>query len=321
MRRRRAAGWLLPRAAAIALAAAPVARAGDGPLDFAAIGAWHQDRQAEALVAFRATCDRLEGQVWGPLCALAADVPADDASARAFFEIFFRPVPSVSAGASPALFTGYYEPILEGSLTRTARFAWPIYRRPPELRDGVVFLTRAAIDGGALSGRGLEIAWLESAEAVFNLQMQGSGRIRLQDGTVIRVGYAGRNGHGAPAGVLGVAAANPSYVFFRRIDRLPAASGPIGAMGRPLTPLRSIAVDPAHVTLGAPVWIETEGSTPLSRLMIAQDTGGAIKGAGRADIFFGMGGRAGQTAGRVRTGGRILVLLPIELALAPGEEP
>lgn len=321
-----------PRAPASALAAvlaatlaawAPVTRAGEdvpdfaGP-DFAGIAAWRDDGQAEALAAFRTTCDRLEEPAWRPLCALAADVPRDDASARAFFEIFFRPVPP---GAAPALFTGYYEPVLEGSLRRSPRFAWPIYRRPPELRDGTPYLTRAVIDGGALSGRGLEIAWLEDPNAVFNLQMQGSGRIRLEDGTIIRVGYAGRNGHGPGPGALGIAAINPSYVFFRRIDRLPPGAGPIGAMGRPLTPLRSIAVDPAHVPLGAPVWIETAGRTALNRLMVAQDTGGAIKGPQRADIFFGSGARAGKAAGTTREGGRMLVLLPIDLALAPREGP
>lgn len=315
---RRALSWLLPWAVAIALGPAPAARADDSLLDFAELPGWREDGQAGALAAFRTTCDRLDPAPWQSLCALAADVPKDDASARAFFEIFFRPVLS---GAAPALFTGYYEPVIEGSLMRTAHFAWPIYRRPPELRDGAPYLTRAVIDGGALSGRGLEIAWLAGPGAVFDLQMQGSGRIRLQDGSIIRVGYAGRNGHGAAPGTLGIAVLNPSYVFFRRIERLPSGSGPIGALGRPLAALRSIAVDPAHVALGAPVWIETGGRMPLSRLMVAQDTGGAIKGPHRADIFFGSGAQAGKAARTVRDSGRMLVLMPIDLALAAQDGP
>lgn len=329
--------------AALALMAT-LGEAGAEPLGFADLAGWDRDDHAEALAAFRETCDLIAGEAWGPLCRLARDVT----DARSFFEVFFRPV---VIGTPPALFTGYYEPELRGSRTRTARFAWPIYRRPPELSDTTPWFTRGEIEGGGiLAGRGLEIAWLEDPVEVFFLQVQGSGRIRLTDGSVIRVGYAGKNNqpyrsvgaelvrrgvyepHQVSAQVIrnwvrrnpaegeALLNHNPSYVFFREIPGLAPDRGPIGAMMRPVTALRSIAVDPAHVPLGAPVWIEKGGAFPLARLMVAQDTGGAIKGAQRADIFYGSGDRAGEMAGIVRDPGRLVTLLPIDIAdmLAPG---
>ena len=257
--------------------------------------------------------------------------------------MLFRPV---LIGDPPALFTGYYEPELNGSPTRTPRFTWPLYARPPELRDGVQYLSRAQIEGGALQGRGLEIAWLDDPVEAYFLQIQGSGRIRFADGRVIRLGYAGRNGHAYrsigqemlrrgthtldqlsaqeirswvrrnPGAGTDLLHANPSYVFFRRLPALKAEDGPIGAMGRSITTLRSLAIDPSFVPLGAPVWIEKEGRQPLRRLMIAQDTGGAIKGAQRADIFYGTGDAAGDAAGIVKDDGRMVVLLPIDRAFA-----
>ena len=161
-------------------------------LDFEALDGWRDDDHAEALVSFLNTCDLIDAPDWRPICAMAADVPQDDISARSFFELFFKPV---VVGEPPALFTGYFEPELEGSPTRSGRFQYPIYRRPPELRDGTVFHSRAAIDNGALAGRGLEIAWLDDPVDVYFLQIQGSGRIRMTDGTVVRLGYAGANGH------------------------------------------------------------------------------------------------------------------------------
>lgn len=310
-------------------------------LDFADLDRWAEDDHRAALAAFRQTCTLLDDPLWQPVCALAADAEETPAAARSFFELLFRPV---LIGEPPALFTGYYEPELDGSLTRTPRFAWPIYARPPELSDGVPFLSRAQIEAGALRGRGLELAWLDDPVEVYFLQVQGSGRIRLPDGRVMRVGYAGRNGHGyrsvgaelvrrgthrledvsaqeiksfvrlnPGAALLDV---NPSYIFFRRLPDLPPEKGPIGAMGRSITAMRSLAVDPAFVPLGAPVWIEKDGAAPLRRLMVAQDTGGAIKGAQRADIFFGTGAAAGDAAGTVKDGGRMVVLLPIDLAFA-----
>jgi membrane-bound lytic murein transglycosylase A len=325
----------------LALMGAPMARA--QVLDFESLQGWQDDGQAAALATFLVTCDQLKAPEWAPLCALAADVPGDDASVRAFFEMFFKPV---IVGTPPALFTGYYEPELKGSPVRTARYAWPIYRRPPELQEGAVWHSRAVIDSGILRGRGLEIAWIDDPVEVFFLQIQGSGRIRMTDGRMIRVGYAGKNGHpyrsvgqelvrrgimsldqvsaGAirawvranPGAGEDLLNANPSYVFFRKLADLSADKGPIGAMGRSITPLRSLAVDPDFTPLGAPVWIEKTGRAPMNRLMVAQDTGGAIKGAQRADIFYGFGDAAGDAAGDVKDGGRMVILLPIDRAFA-----
>lgn len=312
-------------------------------LDFGALDGWAADDHRGALLAFRETCDLLDGPDWGPICKLAAEAGESDAQARAFFELLFRPV---MIGSPPALFTGYYEPELLGSSVRTSRFAWPIYRRPPELQDGATYLSRRAIEDGALRGRGLELVWLEDPVEAFFLQVQGSGRIRLTDGRVMRVGFAAKNGHpyrsvgqelirrgthtpdqvsaqairswvrasgAAGAELLNT---NPSYVFFRKIDELAADKGPIGAMGRSIHGLRSVAVDPRFTPLGAPVWVEKDGAAPLRRLMVAQDTGGAIKGAQRADIFYGTGRAAGEAAGTVKDGGRLIVLVPIDRAYA-----
>ena len=312
-------------------------------LDFENLDGWEADDHRAALTTFLQTCDLLTAPDWVPLCRLAADANQTDASARAFFELFFRPV---MIGAPPALFTGYYEPELDGSPVRTPRFSWPIYRRPPELQDGQTFYDRATIENGALRGRGLELAWLEDPVDVYFLQVQGSGRIRMPDGRMMRVGYAGRNGfayrsvgqelirrgtHTAdqvsaqeirsyvrrmgPMG-LDLLNINPSYIFFRKLSDLPADKGPIGAMGRSITTLRSVAIDPSYTPLGAPVWIEKTGADPIRALMVAQDTGGAIKGPQRADIFYGTGMAAGDAAGTVKDGGRMILLLPIDRAYA-----
>lgn len=313
-------------------------------LDFADLSGWTADDHQQALRSFVETCDLIDGPEWGPLCTLAPAALDEHASAQQFFELFFRPV---MIGAPPALFTGYYEPELAGSTVRTPRFAYPIYRMPPELVPGAVWYSRAEIEErGLLRGRALEIAWLDDPVEVYFLMVQGSGRIRVPDGSILRVGYAGKNGQpyksigqelirrgthrmedvsaqeirswvrANPVAGAALLKENPSYVFFRKINDLPAAKGPIGAMTRSLTPLRSVAVDPDWTPLGAPVWIEIGGADPWRRLMIAQDMGGAITGAQRADIFYGTGADAGEAAGRIRDSGRMVVLLPIELAYA-----
>jgi membrane-bound lytic murein transglycosylase A len=316
-------------------------------LGFEQLEDWALDDHAAALSVFVQTCDLIDAPDWGPVCALARDVAPD--AGRSFFELFFRPV---LVGTPPALFTGYYEPELSGSPVRTPRFSEPLYRRPPEMADGVPWYSRMEIESaGHLQGRGLEIAWLEDPVDVYFLQVQGSGRIRMPDGHVIRVGYAGMNNQpyrsiGAELIRRGVFEAsqvsaaviqdwvnrfpdegrkllnhNPSYVFFRKITDLEPQDGPLGAMARSITPMRSIAVDPSFVPLGAPVWVEKNGAGPLRRLMIAQDTGGAIKGAQRADIFYGTGPEAGRAAGQIKDGGRMIVLVPIDLAYAMLSDP
>jgi membrane-bound lytic murein transglycosylase A len=218
---------------------------------------------------------------------------------------------------------------------------------PPEARGAASWLSRREIETtDALAGRGLEIAWVDDPVELFFLQVQGSGRIRLPDGRSLRVGYQGANGHQYrsvgtelvrrgifdahqvsaqviknwvrrnPIDGLELLRHNPSYVFFREIGDVPAHKGPLGAMNRSVTALRSVAVDPRFVPLGAPVWLEKAGETPMNRLMVAQDTGSAIKGAQRADIFFGTGDEAGRQAGRLRDDGRMYVLLPIQRAYA-----
>lgn len=309
-------------------------------LRFADLPGWQADDHLAALQSFLATCDQLTDPDWQPICRVAATATTSQAAARNFFELFFRPV---QVGTGPALFTGYYEPELNGSPVRNGKFAYPIYRRPPELQDGTQYFSRSQIEGGALRGRGLELAWLDDPVEVYFLQVQGSGRIRMPGGQVIRVGYAGANGFdyrsvgkemirrgtlteatASAQGIKDVIRAtgndsildhNPSYVFFRKLD-IPADQGPLGAMGRSITPLRSVAVDPNYTPLGAPVWVEKDGAHPLRQLMVAQDTGGAIKGAQRADIYFGTGDAAGDQAGTVKDGGRLIALLPVELAFA-----
>lgn len=309
-------------------------------LTFDDLDGWAADDHAAALSVFAETCDLIDNPEWPQLCAFAQKSP----DARGFFELFFRPV-LIKDGAEP-LFTGYFEPELHGSRHQTARYRYPVYRMPPDVVSGAPYLSRRDISEGALSGRGLEIAWVDDPVELFFLQVQGSGRIRLENGSVIRIGFAGHNGrnyrsigqelirrgiydaHQVSAKVIrnwvrrnpvegdALLNSNPSYVFFRELPRLPAEKGPIGAMHRSITTLRSIAIDPKFTPLGAPVWIEKAGKEPMKRLMIAQDTGSAIKGAQRADIFFGSGESAGDRAGKVRDTGRMIVLLPIQLAYA-----
>ncbi len=330
-------GWL---AAALALVLSTTMALADDPvqlLSFDDLDGWETDDHAAALAVFRNSCGALDGSDWQALCAVAETAP----DARTFFELFFRPV--LIGGENPALFTGYYEPELDGSRTRTSRFRFPVYRLPPEATGR--WLSRAQIEEShVLEGRGLEIAWVDDAVELFFLQIQGSGRIRLSNGSYIRVGYGGRNGHeyrsvgqelvrrgiyqshqvsaqviqvwvrNNPAAGRDLLHHNPSYVFFREVDIADPDLGPLGAMNLNITPNRTIAVDPEFTPLGAPVWIEKDGDGPIRRLMIAQDTGGAIRGAQRADIFFGFGDLAGDAAGVIRDPGRMMVLLPIERA-------
>ncbi|RKF13383.1 murein transglycosylase [Roseovarius spongiae] len=312
-------------------------------LDFDDLTGWEQDDHAAALRTFLVTCPDMKDPDWRALCALAQQKP----DAKAFFELFFRPM--LITEGKPALFTGYFEPELRGSLRPGGRYRYPLYREPPEARVSNPWLTRAQIEN-APEMRGYEIAWVDDPVELFFLQIQGSGRIRLPDGNVIRVGYGGNNGHeyrsvGAELVRRGVYSVhqvsaqviknwvrrnpeagrdllrhNPSYVFFRKLIGHADDLGPLGAMNRPVTPGRSIAVDPKFVTLGAPVWIDKGGKRPIRRLMIAQDTGSAIKGAQRADIFFGTGDKAGRDAGRLRDPGRMVVLMPIQRAYALATE-
>jgi membrane-bound lytic murein transglycosylase A len=338
---------LLALAAAAALAAGQAAASGPSytVLDFDELRGWQHDDQSRALEVFKETCPDMRDADWLSLCALATN----QKNARTFFELFFRPV-LIRDDAEP-LFTGYFEPELRGSPVPTPRYRYPLYRKPPDLRGQLYYTRRQIEEDGVLDGKGLEIAWIDDPVDVFFLHIQGSGRVRFENGDLLRVGYGGKNGHDYqsvgkflvqrgiyephqvsaqviqswvkrhPVEGAKLLRLNPSYVFFREVSQVPPHKGPLGAMNRSITALRSIAVDPAFVPLGAPVWIEKGGDTPMRRLMVAQDTGSAIKGAQRADIFFGTGKAAGLAAGRTRDSGRMVVLMPIRraYALAAGE--
>lgn len=310
-------------------------------MSFDQLEGWAEDDHAAALATFRNTCRDMKGPDWRSVCAFANSDP----DPRQFFELFFRPV-AINDGQD-ALFTGYFEPELDGDLYRSAQYRYPIYKMPNEaLNNRPWFTRRQILDGDVMSGRGLAIAYVDDPVELFFLQIQGSGRVRLPDGGYLRVGYRGANGHpyrsiGQELVRRGVYSAhqvsadviknwvrrnpeegrellfhNPSYVFFREVNKVPADKGPLGAMNRSVTTMRSIAVDPSFVRLGSPVWIEKDGEKPLRRLMIAQDTGSAIKGAQRADVFFGTGDAAGREAGKLRDPGRMVVLMPIQRAYA-----
>ncbi|WP_262386373.1 murein transglycosylase A [Roseobacter fucihabitans] len=314
-------------------------------LSFDDLEGWQADDHAAAFETFQNTCLDMDDPDWRAVCAYATSRP----DPKAFFELLFRPV--LIEDGDPMIFTGYFEPELTGSRVQTARFKYPIYAMPPEARDTKLWYSRRQIlEGSMMQDRGLEIAWVDDPVELFFLQIQGSGRVNLPDGEKLRVGYAGANGHGYrsigaelvrrgtydphqvsaeviknwvrrnPAEGRELLFHNASFVFFREVSEVPADKGPLGAMNRSVTPMRTIAVDPKHTPLGAPVWIEKAGQSPIRRLMIAQDTGSAIKGAQRADIFFGTGKEAGRAAGKLKDPGRMVVLLPIQRAYAMAPE-
>lgn len=290
---------------------------------------------------------------WRPLCGSSSLLaPGDDAAARQFFETNFVPLAVSDYNAQEGLFTGYFEIELNGSRRRHGRYQTPLYRKPADL-GAKPQPTRAEIENGALAGRDLELLWVDDPIDAFFLQIQGSGRVRLAGGGTVRVGYDGQNGQPyvpvgrllldrgvIPRDKLTMAAIrawmrqnpeagaalrreNPSYVFFREIH----GDGPVGAEGAVLTPERSLAVDRAFIALGTPIWLDAaERFVPadgLRRLLIAQDTGGAIKGPVRGDVFWGTGEGAGSRAGEMNATGRYFLLLPRAVAarLAPGQLP
>jgi membrane-bound lytic murein transglycosylase A len=352
-----AAGLLL-LLAACQTAAPPPDKLVLKPARFADLPNWPMDRHADLLPALLKSCgnhlkrppdQRLHDQLpgyrgdWSGPCALAPMLPpGDHAAARAFFETSFQPFQVLNNGQPEGLFTGYYEPELRGSLQCRAPYTVPLYRLPPELaaKDKPLFPDRAAIDQGALQGRGLELVCVDDAVDAFFLHIQGSGRVNLVEGGVMRVNVAGQNGHpyvaigremlkdgllepgkvsmqsirawlaANPAAAPGVMARNPSYIFFREVALAPE-DGPLGAEGVPLTPYRSLAVDRRFLAYGVPVWLDVD--SPIGRiewLVMAQDTGGAIRGPVRGDLFWGWGGQAADIAGRMAHKGRYWILLP-----------
>jgi len=341
------------------------------PVDWSSVEGWQADQIPQAWSAFLNSCRVLGTKAeWINVCAAAS---ASGAS-RLFFEANFTAYRIVQTDGvqrtDTGLITGYYEPLLRGARQRSAAFPVALYAPPddllaidlgdlyPELkgkrvrgrvrgRKVVPYYTRAEL-AGQPSLKGKELLWVDNAVDAFFLEVQGSGRVQLTDGTTVRLAYADQNGQ--PYRSIGrylvdqgqmtldqasaqeirrwVAAhpdrkqevlnANPSVVFFReeRIDD--PSQGPKGALGVPLTPGRSLAVDPNFVPLGAPVFLVTTQpgtDTPLRRLMIAQDTGGAIRGINRGDLFWGFGAAAGETAGKMKQQGSMWLLWPKGAAL------
>ena len=318
------------------------------PVRFDQLPGWATERPAEAIPPFLAGCARLDAAAHPRLPALCnqarAVPPGDDAAARAFFEQGFLPHLASADGTAQGLVTGYYEPEFRASRTRGGEYQTPLLRRPRGHVAGQMLPSRAQITRGALAWRGLELLWVADPVDAFFLHIQGSGRARLPDGSVVRVGYDGKNEQpyvpigrvlvdrgemklnevsmqsirawlkAHPGEAEAVMDQNPSFVFFREVGGLAPDQGPPGTQGVPLTPVRSVAVDRSHIPLGTPLWLDSNDpltpATPLRRLMMAQDTGGAIRGPTRADVFFGWGTEAEERAGRMRQPGSLYVLLP-----------
>ena len=337
---------------------------------------WGEDDLSAALPALLASCRALASQpkwpLWRAACAEAKTLPSGDSGAlRRFFEARFTPYQLTNPdGTQNGLVTGYYEPLLRGSRQRSATYSQAVLGVPPDLltieladvlpelkgmrlrgrlqgNKVVPYYARADINARQASYADRVLLWVDDAVELFFLQIQGSGRVKLPDGKLVRIGYADQNGHpyqpigrvlvergelkAEQASMQGIQAwarahpdkleelldSNPSYVFFREVQGN-GNEGPQGALGVALTPERSIAVDARHVPLGAPVFLATtkpNSSAPLRRLMLAQDTGGAIRGVVRADFFWGFGNEAGSQAGKMKQQGQMWVLLP------PGAAP
>jgi membrane-bound lytic murein transglycosylase A len=334
---------------------------------------WGEDDVSAAWPAFLQSCrvlvNKAQGTLWRPACDEAKGLDASDtASLRRFFESRFEPFLLTNPdGSTSGMVTGYYEPLLRGSRSHGKPYLQPVLGVPgdlltidlsdvlPDLKNMrlrgrlqgnkvVPYFSRAEIVEHEKKYADRVLLWVDDAVELFFLQIQGSGRVRLPDGGMVRIGYADQNGHpyqsigrllvergelaleqasmqgiqawarANPAKLNELLNANPSYVFFRELTTKGAENdGPPGALGVPLSAERSIAIDPRHVPLGAPVFLSTtQPNSPalLRRLVLAQDTGGAIRGVVRADFFWGFGAEAGAQAGRMKQSGQMWVLLP-----------
>ncbi|MCX7307501.1 MAG: MltA domain-containing protein [Afipia sp.] len=356
------------------------------PLSWSDVAGWSDDDPLPAFKTFRDSCKPIAAQIKPPIetkalgtslrdpCRIArGEDIADTAKAREFFEKHFVPLQISRIGEDAGFVTGYYEPVVEGSRTRSDLFQVPVYRRPSNLfvrgfsqastslpnkgdvfrkigrRKLVPYYDRAEIEDGAIAGRGLEVVWLKSQTDLLFIQIQGSARVRVEDGSVVRLNYEAHNGYGYtpvgrvlidrgiipkdqmsmqkireymeqdPDAAKELRRQNRSYVFFREVQ-LTDKDEAVGAQGIPLTAGRSIAVDKSLHVYGTPFFIsgnlpiESEkSSTPFRRLMVAQDTGSAIVGPARADIYFGAGVEAGKVAGRLKNPAQFAMLLPRSL--------
>lgn len=339
------------------------------PSTFAAMPGWQQDDVREAWPAFLNSCSVLiRKSEWNEVCSMAHMVDANDVSAiRNYFETFFTPYQTFNPdGSDQGLVTGYYEPLLHGARKRGGVYQTPLYKAPDDLLTVDLSAVYPELKGMRLRGRVVGnkvvpyysraelvqsnvltnkvLCWVDDPVAAFFLQVQGSGRVILDDTKeTVRVAYADQNGYPYKsigrylvangeltldqASAQGIKEwvtthptrqqellnANPSYVFFKEEKIADPTVGPKGALGVPLTPQRSIAVDAQFIPLGAPAFLATtlpSSETPLQRLVMAQDTGGAIKNAVRADYFWGFGDGAGENAGRMKQQGMLWILLP-----------
>lgn len=348
---------------------------------------WELGRQGEAVPALKQNCERFakwpddkaigpggiagEAGEWRHACKLIDGLdPTDHRAVRQFLETEFRTFRITWDGTDEGLFTGYYEPLLQGSRQRSDTFATPLLRRPddllivnldtfdPKLKGKrirgriekqrlVPYPDRAAIENSTPEPDGV-IAWVDDPIDAFFLHIQGSGRVRLEDGTMLRVGYAEQNGRkyvaigrelirngevarrdmsmqairawlkANPDKAQALMNTNPSYIFFHELK----GPGPLGSLGVPLTPGRSLAIDRRLLPLGVPFWLDTKApsadpdgpDTILRRLMVAEDTGGAIRGGLRGDVFWGHGRDAAEIAGRMKHQGRLTVFLPKDVS-------
>lgn len=356
------------------------------PLTWNAVTGWADDDPLPAFKTFRASCKPIAAQkspladskalgtsLREPCIAARTEDISDSAKAREFFERNFIPLQISRVGEDAGFVTGYYEPIVDGSRVQTDVYNVPVYRRPSNLfvrgysqanasmpnkgqvfrkigrRKLVPYYDRGEIEDGAIAGRGLEVVWLKSQTDLLFIQIQGSARIKLEDGTIVRINYDAHNGYPytpvgrvlierniipkdqmsmqkireymeqSPDAAKELRRQNRSYVFFREV-KLAADDEAVGAQGVPLTAGRSIAVDKSLHVYGTPFFIEGNlpietdvSNTPFRRLMIAQDTGSAIIGPARADIYFGAGADAGRVAGRLKNPARFVMLLPKNL--------
>ncbi|MDB5991554.1 MAG: mltA [Herbaspirillum sp.] len=337
---------------------------------FTDVPGWGQDDLRQAWPAFIASCSVLTTRAdWSAPCAVAQSVNAGDESAvRSFFENYFAPYRVINPdGSDDGLITGYYEPLLQGARKRGGRYQTALHRVPPDMllvdlssvypelksmrlrgrqvgSKVVPYYNRAELSHQPSILAGQELVWVDDAVDAFFLQVQGSGRVHLNDtNETVRLVYADQNGYpyksigrylvdkgelrldqASAQGIKGWLAANPgrqqellntnpSYVFFREEKLLDPSVGPKGALGVALTPQRSIAIDPQAIPLGVPVFLSTtqpNSESNLRQLVMAQDAGGAIKGAVRADYFWGFGSDAGEQAGRMKQRLQMWVLLP-----------
>ena len=316
-----------------------------------ALPGWQDDDLSQAWPAWLKSCDALRkrsGEVnWRQVCAQAVSISSRDTqSIRRYFESNFQTYEvRNSSGSDTGLITGYYEPVMNGSLTRTSTFTVPLYAYPNAWKKSRPNPgpTRAELmSSGILQGS--EIAWVQDPVAAASMQIQGSGKIRLQDGRVLRLGFAGTNEQPfksfaqwlldrkeitrSEASMQGISQwakrnpdrvnemlnANPRFVFFKELPgNVDADLGPNGALGVPLTAERSIAIDLQAMPLGAPVFLATTkplSNQSLQKLVMAQDTGKAIVGGVRADYYWGSGEAAGEMAGRMKQNGKMWLLLP-----------